>query len=168
MSQAQTRENLLQLLPNSTPRLHLFRRRLALAFVFEDVSYVSKPIEDLVDLQQFTALLETSPAFKITHDSDFANLTVLVRILDVAVDAGGTGAHASNDAEVDNLARALQRLFTGIPDNNAQNISRTEAKEGMERIQFRLIFAVRSKARQALDGRDGLKQGKLSFRTDTT
>ena len=84
MPQAQTRQNLLHLLPNSTPRLHLFRRRLALAFVFNDLSYMSRAIEDLVDLRRFTALLETDPAYNITSNSDFANLTMLVRILDVA------------------------------------------------------------------------------------
>jgi hypothetical protein len=135
--------------------------------VFNDISYMSKNVEDLVDLRRFTHLLENDTAYKPTPNTDFAGLTALVRILDVAVDSGATGANSSNDAEVDRLALVLQRLFTGIPDNNAQNISRTEAKEGMERIQFRLTFAVRKKARRALDGdigRDGKKQAKLSFR----
>lgn len=159
--QPKIRLQVLDILPPRTQRVHLFRRRLALAFLFDDPSYFTRDYEELVDLARFTALLERGRAYKVRHDTDYVSLRALVRMLDMAVDTGATGVNSHKDAEVDRLVDVLRCLFSAIPDSNAANISRTEAKEGMERIQFRLIFSVRKKARQALDGPLGGKDGKV-------
>lgn len=164
--QLQNQCRILEILPLRTPQLHLFRRRLALCFLFKDASYMTRAQEDLVELGRFTTLLENDDTYKITSKTDHLALRARMSILDVAVDAGATAEKYAKDSEVDRLVDALRRVFASISDNNAQNIKRTEAKESIERLQFRLRFGVRKKPLQALDGdldRDGKIQSKLSF-----
>jgi len=53
----------------------------------------------------------------------------------------------------------VKRMFSKIVDTNAQNLRRTEAKDILERIQFRLAFSVRSRQKMALD----ITQSTLNF-----
>lgn len=94
--------------------------------------------------------------------------------MDIAIDDGPTtGSIGQNDAEVDVLVEELRNMFSGIYDTNAQNLARTEAKDTLERLVFRLRFAVRVKDKMNLVvetdkgpewvGRDGKVQSRLQW-----
>lgn len=71
--------------------------------------------------------------------------------MDIAIDDGPTtGDLWQNDAEVDVLVEDLRNMFSRIHDTNAQNLARTEAKDTLERLVFRLRFAVRVKDKMNL------------------
>ena len=57
---------------------------------------------------------------------------------------------------VDNLAHTLKQLFTSITDSGASHMRRTECKDGMERVYYRLIYGVRTKLRGRAGQRVGL------------
>jgi len=154
------RKRILGILPTISPRVHLFYRRLANAFVFEDISYMTCPFEDLVKLSRFTNELLNARQYRINRDTDYVNLQSALHVMDLAIDSGATAGVASeNDREVDALVDVVKRMFSKIVDTNAQNLRRTEAKDILERIQFRLAFSVRSRQKMALD----ITQSTLNF-----
>ena len=151
----QFRARILDILPLYSRQLHLFRRRLACAFLFEDAAYLTREYSTLVDLGKISNLLGESQ-FKITRNTDYAELNSLIRILDIAVDSGATsGTPGEQDKAVDHLVELLRTMFTRIIDTNARDLARTVAKDAIDRLHLRLTFAVRSKRRQALGLGDG-------------
>ncbi|KAH0543183.1 hypothetical protein FGG08_002444 [Glutinoglossum americanum] len=150
---APLRLQLLNCLPSHTPCLHLFRRRLALVFFFNDASYLTRPEDDLLELPRITRELE-KPEFRIYSNTDYTRIAPLISILDVCIDNGTSpSSFIDNDQEIafdrdiDNLARRLKSMFTRIVDTGASYMARTEAKEVLERVHYRLVFAVRTKER---------------------
>jgi len=138
-------------LPAYTPVLGLLRRRLALAFFFEDPSYLSKAPQDLLDLDAVTNHL-LRPAFDIKVDADYAQLAARISMLDIAIDHGISSVdmcdlrgEASFNREVDSLAKRIKAMFTGLVDSGASHMSRTEAKEILRIVHYRLTYAVRTK-----------------------
>jgi hypothetical protein len=157
----QFRKRVLAVLPVSSPRLHLFRRRLACAFLFEDNSYMTREYTDLVQLSRFSKLL-MEDRFKIRREStNYAELQTLISILDVAIDNGATTEQtiAEKDSEVDGLVEQLRSIFSRIIDTNARDLTRSEAKDMLDRLIMRLTFQVRSKQKMALD----LRQSTISW-----
>lgn len=151
ISDPDVRYSLLTTLPCVTPRTHLFRRRLALAYLFQDPTYLSKDYPDLVRLQRFARLLKSSPTFEISSDTDYDELRATICILDIAIDDGPTsGEPNTNDLEVDALVETFRNMFSRIRDTNAQNLSRTESKDVIERLMFRLRFGVRKREKMNL------------------
>jgi len=59
----------------------------------------------------------------------------------------------------------LRVMFTRIVDTNARDLARTVTKDAIERLQFRLTFAVRKKRRQALGLSDGNQRTLASWMT---
>lgn len=144
------RLRVLNALPVDTPRTHLFRRRLALSYSFDDPSYLTQSYTNLVRISRFTDLL-LKPQFKIDRNTDYSDLQSIISIMDIAIDDGPTtGDLWQNDAEVDVLVEDLRNMFSRIHDTNAQNLARTEAKDTLERLVFRLRFAVRVKDKMNL------------------
>lgn len=156
------RSRVLMLLPIATPRLHLFRRRLACAFVHEDGACMAKAFAELVQLGQLAQMLELQTPYQIRQTTDYDSLRALLATLDIVIDSGATsGSVNDRDNDVDRLIRILQAMSSKIIDTNAQNIARTETKDAIERLQFRLSYQVRSKIRIAIDG--FWDQSKLGF-----
>jgi hypothetical protein len=103
----------------------------------------------------FSQLLNSSST---SPDPDFSSLAALSSILDIAIDSGGWDGDPNQDsrkedekafnAAVDELARVLKTLFSGITDSGASHMRRTECKEGMERVYYRLIYGVRTKEKR--------------------
>ena len=145
------RLQLLENIPASSPRSNLFRRRLALAFFFEDDIYFSKDSEQLLDLRAVVRHLQ-KPCFAIRNDTDYPELTALISILSIGVD-NGDPPPADSDAEktvvfnedVDLLSSRINGMFTSIVDTGASHMRRTEAKEVLEGFHYRLLYAVRTK-----------------------
>jgi hypothetical protein len=147
------RLQLLNCLPSHTPRLHLFRRRLALTFFYNDSSYLTCPEGDLLKIQRIIRELEKSE-FNIDSSTDYTRLSSLISILDICVDDGASPSSFTDrnqenafNTDIDNLAKQLKSMFTKIVDTGASYMARTEAKEVLERAHYRLVFAVRTKER---------------------
>ncbi|RMZ83666.1 hypothetical protein DV738_g1071, partial [Chaetothyriales sp. CBS 135597] len=106
---------------------------------------------------------------------DFAALRARTVILDTAVADGGRPAvfatpsdKASFNKSVDALAAVIKDTFVKISDSGASHMSRSEAKDALQALYYRLLFAVRTepqlkrnifdpssgKLRQATDFRD--------------
>ena len=121
--QAHLRIRVLRVLPVASPRLHLFRRRLACAFLYDDGSCLTRDYDGLVRLGRFSTLLGET-RYRIRQTTDYAELQSLVSILDVAIDDGATaGTIAEKDADVDRLVDALSLTFSRIVDTNAQKLA---------------------------------------------
>ncbi|KAI9831511.1 MAG: hypothetical protein M1826_003401 [Phylliscum demangeonii] len=163
-----TRLQLLTQVPSSTARVRLFRQRLALAFLFNDTSYLRRPGPSLLHLPDLTHHLQTDASFRIHPDTDYATLAARSAILDLAIGnarcsipipvstapATATAtAHANPPSasvrgfnkEVDALAAAVWSLFTQIVDSGASHMTRTEAKEVLNRLHSRLTYTVRTR-----------------------
>ena len=144
------RLQLVRNLPVDDTRTAVFRRRLALAFFFEDRKYLGKPAEEqMLDLDSTTVYLQTS-RFIIDKKTDFAQLTTTMAMLDIGIDAGdpllpfATNKDERNfDRAIDRLSRRLKDLSSQIVGTSALDMRRTEAKEILAAIQRRLTYAVR-------------------------
>lgn len=127
---------------------------------------MSREYDDLLSLDRITALLG-HPHWEINPDTNYESLKALVAILDIGLDSGATsGTRNLKDRHVDELTDTLRQIFSRIVDTNAQNIARTETKDGIERIQFRLTFSIRSRQKMALDrsiDSHGNIQGQLKW-----
>jgi len=128
-------------------------------------------------LVTLTNHLSLSPSFSTTwHASsstgpDYVALTALVSILDAAISDGhppaslsGSSTSSSVDARtlllnrksdeamfnshVDDLAETIHSLFTSIADSGASHMRRTEAKDALQALHYRLLYGVRTKAQR--------------------
>jgi hypothetical protein len=147
------RAQLIQAIPAFSARLTLFRRRLALAFFFDNSSYLSKPQQDLVNLGTISHRL-TTPKFGIKRDKEFnyTELAASISILNVGVGSGDPPLAGMNEKvenafndQVDELSRRIKTMSTSIIDNGASQLKKTEAKEILESFNFRLMYAVRTR-----------------------
>ncbi|KAI4215540.1 MAG: hypothetical protein LQ351_002009 [Letrouitia transgressa] len=168
------RLKLLQGLPMNSVRTSLFRRRLALAFFFEDDRYLSENASSLISLKAIASHLR-KPQFNINNETFFPELAASISILAIGIDDGDPpAAGADNEIEeafnkeVDMLSAKVKAIYTQIVDTGASHMRRTEAKEVLEAFHSRLEYAVRTKpkAKNTLLGdwegeRDVQKQAAL-------
>jgi hypothetical protein len=125
--------------------------------------YLAKSHQGLVHLSKFANLLREHQ-YRIHKGTNYATLQSLISILDIAIDNGATmGTTAEKDTGIDQLINILRVMFSKIVDTNAQNLARTEAKDTIERLQFRLTFSVRSRQKMALDMDSGGSQNVLNW-----
>lgn len=91
--------------------------------------------------------------FRITDHTDYHELAALMSMLDVAIDNGismdmdhtDPAGEQEFNADVDALAQRIKGLWSNINDSGASFISRIDAKEVMEGVRHRLMYAVRTK-----------------------
>jgi len=94
-----------------------------------------------------------SARFRISKDTDYAELDASLSILDIAVDNGRSdGVDIGNEhrelafnRQIDELGACIKALWSAINDAGASFISRIDAKETMEEIRHRLIYTVRTR-----------------------
>lgn len=169
------RLQLLQNLPACSPRLVVFRRRLALAYFSHDEDYLTKSTSDLLDLGSIATELQ-HPRFAIRTDTDFSELAAVIGILSIGIDRGDPPSPHSDErqqvrfnGDVDLVASRIGEMFTSIVDTGASHMRRTEAKEMLEAFHSKLLYAVRTKPKpktMLFGGSDALTQmQKGSFRS---
>lgn len=148
---AALRLQMLQIIPAWSSRLLLLRQRLALAFLFQDSSYIIRQPSTLVTLKSITRRLQ-GPQFKIKKGTDFGELAALVGILSIGLDCGDPPSspaskdeHIAFNKDVDSLSSKINSMFNDIIDTGASHIKRTEAKEVLEGFQRRLEYSIRTK-----------------------
>ncbi|KGM91527.1 uncharacterized protein PADG_12385 [Paracoccidioides brasiliensis Pb18] len=155
----------IQLLKNilpMNPRIALFRCRLAWAYFYQDSSPLGKPQEHLFDLPRLTAYLRHDKRFDSNAPRNnpktpfnFWELHALTCILDIAIDSGTTKPSFSGSREsefnavVDGLADVIKAIFSAIRDSGASHLRRSEARENLQALYYRLAFGVRTRPRPA-------------------
>ncbi|KAL9078966.1 MAG: hypothetical protein Q9157_002109 [Trypethelium eluteriae] len=149
---AQLRLRILQCVPNINGQMEDFRRHLALCFFLGDEAYLSCNLADSFLASRIVAHLRTSPLYDPNPQTDYANLGALISILDISIGSGfGSLPFPSKDAEadfnrsIDALSQQITALHNSIIDTGASHMKRTEAKNALERLKYRLEFSVRTK-----------------------
>ncbi|KMP02867.1 hypothetical protein CIRG_02559 [Coccidioides immitis RMSCC 2394] len=151
---------LLKHISPATPKVALLRCRLAAAFFFEDKAFLDKPAELVFDLKRMTIRLQDD-RFKIHRSTptgqeplDYWELSAITSILDVAIGSGtaeksfpNKESEAKFNRDVDKLAEQIKVIFTAIKDTGASHLKRTESKEYLQALHYRLIYGVRTKPR---------------------
>ncbi|EEQ87184.2 uncharacterized protein BDCG_02304 [Blastomyces dermatitidis ER-3] len=156
------------ILPTS-PRLALFRCRLAWAWFYRDPSFLNRPKTQLFDLPGLTKHLKNDPRFDTNIRSSGSNdrfnfweLHALVSILDIAIDSGTARPSFVNkdgqvdrrsehqfNAAVDDLADCIKAMFSAIRDSGASHLRRSETRERLQALYYRLEYGVRTRLRPA-------------------
>ena len=151
ITDATLRLRLLQSIPASSQRLILLRRRLALAFFFEDTGSLRQHAGDTIDLPTVARQLE-GPRFIISNATNYSELAATIGILSIAIDCGDpppspctTGEEKAFNHDIDALSLKINSMFAGIVDTGASHMGKTEAKEVLEAFQYWLSYGVRTK-----------------------
>ncbi|RMD43483.1 hypothetical protein DV735_g1634, partial [Chaetothyriales sp. CBS 134920] len=106
-----------------------------------------------IDLPGLMNHVATDASFNTAQPTklDFAALRARTVILDTAVADGGRPAvfataadKASFNKSVDALAAVVKETFVKISDSGASHMSRSEAKDALQALYYRLMFAVRT------------------------
>ncbi|EGC49093.1 conserved hypothetical protein [Histoplasma capsulatum var. duboisii H88] len=154
------------ILPTS-PRVALFRCRLAWAWFYCDPSFLDRPKSQLFDLPSLTKYLKHDLRFNTNMRSNGSNdqfnfweLHALTSILDIAIDSGTTipsfvnengdvdrGAEHQFNAAIDDLADCIKAIFSAIRDSGASHLRRSETRERLQALYYRLTYGVRTKPR---------------------
>ncbi|KAK2075199.1 hypothetical protein P8C59_009346 [Phyllachora maydis] len=123
------RRDALSAIPTTSPRLVELRRRLALVFVFEDLPRASAHPEASFSLRAVMDKLDHDKAFVVNRQTNYNDFKALVGMLVIAIDDGvppvspdGTQARKDFNAEVDELAMKIRRLWNRIPDPGGQKL----------------------------------------------
>jgi hypothetical protein len=164
--QAQLLKHILSTSPlTACIRIQLAHRFLLGASWGSEVDAASPPI----DITALTRYLDSGP-FDTTSRSpnrrpDYANMTAQTYILDIAIADGGRPASFASrtdevvfNRKVDKLADRIKAIAASIADTGASHMRRTEAKEALQALHYRLLYAVRTEPRpkkNVFGGRDG-------------
>lgn len=145
------RLQMLQNIPSSSPQLSILRRRLALAFFFENEDYLSKASDDLIDTKAISRQLR-KPRFKIRNDTDYTELAALVAILNIGYDNGNPPPPGSDkqkiehfNRRIDSLSDSIHAIFSHIVDTGASHMKRAQAKQVLEIFHSKLLYDIRTK-----------------------
>lgn len=154
------RSQLLKNLLLTTPDMAALKYRLANAFLFEDPSSLDGALEHVINLKRISTYLKKSKYFRVNrraHSEELFNFSLLLSftsILDAAIGSGiawgpftDRTAEIEFNREVDELADRIKSIFTSIQDTGASHLKRTEAKEDLQALHYRLIYGVRTKPR---------------------
>lgn len=167
--QAQALRHLLPTSPVAAS-LRIQLARLFLTGVAKEDALLFDPSDPGISLPQLTLHLQDR-RYDISRSSrqglafDYSTLSSLVFIFDAALANGGrpqTFSDVCREREfndnVDMLAERIKFIITSIADTGASHMRRTEAKEALNALHFRLLYGVRTKPRpkkSVFGGRDG-------------
>lgn len=177
---AALRAQLLDRILATSPFVAKVRIYLANLFLFGDSSELS--VDDssaplsLPYLTEFLTASEFADISKHSHKNiNWTNIKALTHIFEVAIADGGRPASFTSAAEeaafnsqVDRLADAVKSIFASITDTGASHMRRTEAKEALQALHYRLIYSVRSRPRPkknvfAVDGQSAGQERSKGF-----
>ncbi|KAI1002753.1 hypothetical protein K3495_g5450 [Podosphaera aphanis] len=137
-------------MPSISQCSHDLRRRLALCFLFKDLSFANTHPDNMVTLEIFIARLGEGD-FERKCQTDYYELRALVMLLNVAVDNGRSHnldllsetAEANFNDNVDQLGSSIRRILgaLGAPGD----VSKIQAKEAIETISQKIIYTMRTK-----------------------
>ncbi|KAI1140879.1 hypothetical protein F5Y05DRAFT_290085 [Hypoxylon sp. FL0543] len=143
-------------MPRTTSKLLDLRRRMAAVALFRDTSMASRPVDEVLTLDDIVDRLDASD-FRISSSTDFEALQALVTLLDTVIGnpsftmqahkSSGTqdveAARREFDARIDDLTFRLKLVHDKIHDNAL--LSRKVAKASIDLIAKRLTYTVRTR-----------------------
>ena len=146
------------LMPSSTAACHL-RVQLAHMFLLGSESNALTPdLSAITFIDLLANFVKTSPNFDTSarnaRELNYGHLRAQAMILDTAISDGNRPAaftrrsdEAAFNKSVDALADAIKARYTSVSDSGASHISRTEAKDALTAVYWRVLMAVRTKPR---------------------
>lgn len=163
------------LLPSS-PATSQIRSELAMTFLLDlEIGSSSSAASHSASNSPLKALarhVTSSRNFSTTRHkgddpTDYTALKARLSILDAAIADGYPPVMFSSPAEekefndtVDVLCNRLHSLFVSIADSGASHMRRTECKDALQALEFRVLFTVRTKPRKKKHVFD-LESGKM-------
>lgn len=148
------RKQIVESISSNIPRTHDLRRRLAMCFFFDDISYSKDHSYNLTDLDQFIDRL-SSPAFQANPKTDWRGVTALIDILDIAIDDGRCSKVDLNDkdveckfnADVDDICVLVKQILKMVGNDSASAayLTKITAKNAFELVAQRINDSVRTK-----------------------
>ncbi|KAI9787903.1 MAG: hypothetical protein M1816_007389 [Peltula sp. TS41687] len=142
------RLRLLESFPMHTALTRLFRHRLALTFLLESTSKIPS---SALNIPRLIHHLQTARQFSIHNNTNYADLSAHISLLDICLSAPSQpltkDEETSFNKDIDALASQMRLMFNRIIDTGASHITRTEAKEVINRVYYRLIYGVRTRQR---------------------
>jgi len=140
--------------PSITPRTHDLKRRLAISFYFNDLSYSTTHSHLIMDLENFIDRLEDHD-FDTDTQTDYRELAALISLLNIALDDGRSIGQDLKDEDtatqfdksIDELASVIKGIMSSIGNPGAAFISRIEAKEILELVSQRISDTLRSRSK---------------------
>jgi hypothetical protein len=129
-----------------------------MAFLCNDEAQLEKSSEDILSLRgvinhlKHTRLDVKLHKARLESNYDYNELKAITSLLNVVIDSGRTTLEFPDkeserqfNADVDTLAEQVKRIFNAIEDSGASHLKRTEAKQGLEALRYRIIFSIRSR-----------------------
>jgi len=158
------------ILPSSS-WIALFRCRLATVFLLRETSPLIEPPDALLNVKRITHFLRDK-RFDIKFYKrfgqggyDYSKLGAITSLLNIVIDFGRRSptfsdkeSERSFNADVDALSDRIKKIFSSIEDTGASHLRRTETKQGLEALHYRIVYSVRSKPppKKNLFGSSGL------------
>jgi hypothetical protein len=131
-----------------------------MAFLTKDESPLDKLDEEIIPFKQILNYLRIARLDSQLHkarldpDYDYMEIKAITSLLNIVIDTGRTTlvfpnkeAEREFNADVDSLAEQVKRIFSAMEDSGASHLKRTEAKQGLEALQYRIIYSIRTKRR---------------------
>ncbi|KAK5662900.1 hypothetical protein OQA88_6311 [Cercophora sp. LCS_1] len=139
--------------PITSPRLVDLRRRLALSFVFDDTNWGRRPPYTTLSIRSLIDRLEDDAFIVDRHHTDYVELGALAGLLDIAIGdgcppttiGGGTQAIKQFNAEIDELARKIKVMWSGISTQGAAYASRLDTRQRLQDLERTLVHATRTR-----------------------
>lgn len=151
----------------TNPSAARLRHRLASTFLFgaDQTEKLSKPSSSTFTtspLVRITNMLSEHPFFTTTKTlsaledaNSYSTLMAQTAMLDAAIDDGlrlesfqSRLEQQQFNASVDTLADHIHALSVNIADTGASHMRRTEAKDALQALHFRLLYQVRTRPRR--------------------
>lgn len=131
-----------------------------MAFLTNDDSPLDTYEEGIIPLRQILNYLRTARLDSQLHkarldpDYDYMEIKAITSLLNIVIDTGRTKlvfpdkeAEREFNADVDSLAEQVKRIFSAMEDSGASHLKRTEAKQSLEALQYRILYSIRTKRR---------------------
>jgi hypothetical protein len=152
VEQPSLRLKVVESISSISPSSHDLRKRLAMCFYFNALSYSTSHSHHTIDLDRFIKRLDDSD-FYTTPQTDYRELSALISLLDIAVDDARSTKLNMMDEETDKrfnedietLGAIIKDIMRSIGNPGAAFISRIEAKEVLELVSHRIVNTLRSK-----------------------
>lgn len=146
------RLQMVQSISSIGPRTHDLRRRLAMSFFFNDLSYSKKHSHSMMDLGLFMDRLD-QPEFDTNPDTDYRELAALGSLLDIAVDDGRSmhldltdrAVEAGFDDNVEQFSRIIAAIVRAIGNPSPSYMSKIQARMHLLLVSQRIADTVRSR-----------------------
>ncbi|KAL4874845.1 hypothetical protein BJY04DRAFT_233253 [Aspergillus karnatakaensis] len=158
LKDAELQSRLLEHIAPANDWIATLRRRLAYIFLTDNP--IAEPLtpNKKSSIHRIIIILK-DPRFDVKRykrkgqpEYDYGELTAVTTFLNIIVDSGWSETKFADEraedefnGAVDNLAERVKKIFSAIEDAGASHLKRTLAKEALESLHYRIVYAVRTK-----------------------